>query len=103
MTLEQALANARQSDAALSVMHASAPGGLTQRELEVVQLLGQGRSNREIADALVISVRTVDRHVENVLGKLGLGSRSQVVVWAAQNGLLEWVIALGDPAHAAGA
>jgi non-specific serine/threonine protein kinase len=89
MNLEQAIACARESDAPLTLVRATAPGGLTQREIEVVHLLGQGRSNREIADELVISVRTVERHVENVLGKLELGSRSQVVVWAAQRGLLE--------------
>jgi non-specific serine/threonine protein kinase len=89
MTLEQAIACAREFDAPLTMVRPAAPGGLTQREIEVVHLLGQGRSNREIADELVISVRTVERHVENVLGKLDLGSRSQVVVWAAQHGLLE--------------
>ena len=53
-----------------------------------MHLLGQAYSNREIADALVISVRTVERHIENVLGKLGLTSRGQIVLWAEQQGVL---------------
>jgi non-specific serine/threonine protein kinase len=61
---------------------------LTEREIEVARLLGRGLSNRDIAAELVISVRTVDRHVENILAKLGLRSRGAVAAWAAQNGLL---------------
>jgi len=62
---------------------------LTEREVQVARLLGRGLSNREIAAELVISVRTADRHVENILAKLGLRSRGAVAAWAAQNGLLE--------------
>ena len=62
------------------------PGGahdpLTRREREVVGLLARGSTNREIAEALVISERTVENHVSNVLGKLGLQTRAQVAVWA---------------------
>jgi DNA-binding CsgD family transcriptional regulator len=54
---------------------------LTRREREVVGLLARGRTNREIADALVISERTVENHVSNVLAKLGLDSRAQVAIW----------------------
>jgi predicted ATPase/DNA-binding CsgD family transcriptional regulator len=61
---------------------------LTAREVEVVRLLGQGLTNRQIANELVISVRTADRHVENILSKLGLRSRGAVGAWAAQQGLL---------------
>jgi class 3 adenylate cyclase/DNA-binding CsgD family transcriptional regulator len=55
---------------------------LTPREREVVGLLARGRTNREIADALVISERTVENHVSNVLGKLRLDTRGQVALWA---------------------
>jgi pimeloyl-ACP methyl ester carboxylesterase/DNA-binding CsgD family transcriptional regulator len=55
---------------------------LTPREREVVGLLARGRTNREIADALIISERTVENHVSNVLGKLSLETRAQVAVWA---------------------
>jgi predicted ATPase/DNA-binding CsgD family transcriptional regulator len=58
-------------------------GMLTQREREVVTLLGAGLSNRAIASELVISPATAARHVANILGKLGFSSRSQVAVWAA--------------------
>lgn len=61
---------------------------LTPREREVAILLARGRSNRDIADELVIGKRTAEMHVTNLLNKLGLTSRSQVAVWAVQNGLL---------------
>jgi DNA-binding CsgD family transcriptional regulator len=59
--------------------------GLTRREREVLGLLSGGRSNREIAGELVLSERTVETHVANVLGKLGLANRSQAAAWAARN------------------
>lgn len=59
---------------------------LTARELEVATLLAEGLSNRQIAAQLVISEGTAKRHVENILQKLGLKSRSQVVAWAGQYG-----------------
>jgi DNA-binding NarL/FixJ family response regulator len=86
MTVEQAIACARE-DGPSQPRDRAAPGGLTERELEVVHLLGRGLANRQIAEELVISVRTVDRHVENILGKLALASRGQVVHWAAKQGL----------------
>jgi DNA-binding CsgD family transcriptional regulator len=63
--------------AALSVLKA-----FTRREIEVLQLLVQGASNREIADRLVISEGTVKKHVSNICGKLGVQSRTQVVARA---------------------
>src|SRR5207302_7685976 len=56
---------------------------LTPREREVASLLARGLTNRQIADQLVISERTAEAHVANVLGKLGLDSRAPVVVWFA--------------------
>jgi non-specific serine/threonine protein kinase len=61
---------------------AAAGLGLTPRELEVLRLVAQGRSNREIAAALFVSVPTVKRHLTNVLGKLGLPSRSALNTYA---------------------
>ncbi|MBE7473757.1 MAG: AAA family ATPase [Anaerolineales bacterium] len=61
--------------------------GLTAREREVAALLAQGLANKAIADKLVLSERTVEKHVENVMGKLGFTSRAQVAVWAAEKGL----------------
>lgn len=57
------------------------PSPLTKRESEVAELLAQGLSNRDISAKLVISPRTVDGHVERILDKLGMRSRTQVVAW----------------------
>ena len=57
-------------------------GGLTGREVEVLGLLATGKTNREIADALVISEKTVARHVSNIFVKLGVNSRSAATAYA---------------------
>lgn len=62
-------------------------GGLTAREREIVSLVALGKSNREIANELVISETTVERHVANILSKLGFNSRTQIAVWAVEKGL----------------
>jgi len=62
-------------------------GGLTPREREVTRYLSQGKSNREIAGKLVLSERTVENHVGNILTKLGFTSRAQIAVWAVEKGL----------------
>jgi len=64
-------------------------GGLTEREREVAVLIAQGKSNREIADTLVVSLRTVETHVGTILSKLGAASRSRIAVWAVEVGLVE--------------
>lgn len=61
--------------------------GLTPRELEVLRLVADGRSNREIADALFISIPTAKRHLSNLLGKLGVPSRAAASEYARTNGL----------------
>jgi DNA-binding CsgD family transcriptional regulator len=61
-------------------------GGLTPREREVARFLSQGKSNREIAEGLVLSERTVENHVGNILTKLGFDSRAQIAVWAVEKG-----------------
>ena len=65
----------------------NAVSALTARECEVLALVAQGQSNNEIADALVISERTARTHVSNILGKLGLPSRTQAALWAVREGL----------------
>jgi DNA-binding NarL/FixJ family response regulator len=58
-------------------------GGLTRREGEVAGLIGQGLSNRAIADRLVVSERTVETYVSSILAKLGFNARTQIAAWAA--------------------
>ncbi len=65
----------------------SAFGGLTEREREVAALIAQGKANREIAEILVVNYRTIEKHIENILSKLGFASRAQIAVWAAEKGL----------------
>jgi NarL family two-component system response regulator LiaR len=63
------------------------PDPLSEREMEVLRLLAQGKSNREIADQLVITELTVRTHVSNILGKLHLASRTQAALYALKEGL----------------
>jgi DNA-binding CsgD family transcriptional regulator len=95
LAVEQVVALAREREE--PVLPATAPSvpdrahptsGLTAREQEVVVLLARGLSNRQIADELIISTHTAQRHVENILSKLRLGSRTQVAIWAMGQGLV---------------
>jgi len=63
------------------------PDGLTDREVDLVRLMARGLSNTEIAAEAYISRATVKTHVSNILGKLNLTSRIQIVVWAYEHGL----------------
>jgi DNA-binding CsgD family transcriptional regulator len=63
------------------------PGGLTPREADVLALIAAGRSNREIADMLSISERTVNRHITNLYGKIGARSKAEATAYALRNGL----------------
>jgi two-component system response regulator NreC len=79
------------------VQRAARPGGaansgldaLTEREREVLTLIAQGLGNQEIADRLVISAKTVNRHRENIMAKLNLHSRVELVRYAIEKGLIE--------------
>lgn len=91
MTPEQAFAHVLSDDEpALDVTPTTAPPGspLTSREQEVAALIARRLSNRQIADELFISEATAKRHVENILGKLGLASRAQVAGWLAGHSTL---------------
>lgn len=76
-----------------SSLRAESRGGrnaeLTTRELDVLRLLGAGKTNREIAAELEISERTARTHVSNILGKLELTSRTQAALWAVRQGLVK--------------
>jgi DNA-binding CsgD family transcriptional regulator len=64
------------------------PGGLSEREAEVLRLIAAGRSNQEIADELVISLHTVRRHLSNLFDKTGVHNRTQAAGFARDRGLL---------------
>jgi NarL family two-component system response regulator LiaR len=68
---------------------APAHDDLTERELEVLRLIAQGKSNQETADALFIGIKTVKFHVTNILAKLGVEDRTQAAIYALKNGLSE--------------
>ena len=62
---------------------------LSEREIEVLRLIAEGRSNTEIAERLVISEHTVKRHVSNILSKLHLADRTQAAVYAWREGMVD--------------
>jgi DNA-binding NarL/FixJ family response regulator len=64
------------------------PGGLTGREIEVLQLVAAGRSNAEVAAELVVAEKTVARHLSNIFTKLGVGSRTAAAAFAFEHGLV---------------
>ena len=80
MSREQAVAYALSLDGETD--------GLTAREREVVRLIARGRINREIADALALSERTVEWHISNALSKAGVRSRALLVGWALEHGIV---------------
>jgi two-component system, NarL family, response regulator NreC len=77
-----------------------APAGafdiLTDREREVLASIAQGLSNQEIAEKLVISIKTVNRHRENIMAKLNLHSRVELVRYAIEKGLIDRKLGSGD-------
>jgi len=64
--------------------------GLTERETDVLRLLAEGKANKEIAASLSIGEKTVKTHVSAILGKLGVQSRTQAALYAAQSGLVSF-------------
>jgi two-component system response regulator DegU len=87
-SLIRRLAAEGQGGRARSVRGGPPPGRLTPRELEVLGLMKLGRSNREIAQDLVISLGTAKNHVEHIIAKLGTSDRTQAVVKALELGIL---------------
>lgn len=74
--------------AGTSISNSFGMTGLTERELEVLRLIAKGATNREIAEALVISEGTVKNHISNILGRLNLRDRTQAAIYARDHGLL---------------
>jgi DNA-binding NarL/FixJ family response regulator len=75
-------------DALLAKPFAGPAGGLTPREVEILRVIAEGKTNREIAEALLISEKTVARHVSNILAKLDLSSRAAATAHAYREGLI---------------
>jgi DNA-binding NarL/FixJ family response regulator len=73
-----------------AVERSDAGHGLSPRELEVLRLLAAGRTNKAIAAELVLSERTVERHVSNIFAKLGLSTRAAATAFAYEHGLTAW-------------
>jgi len=59
---------------------------LSEREVEVLRLLAQGMTNKDIAQTLILSVRTIEAHLRNIYGKLGVRSRTEAALWAVEHG-----------------
>jgi len=95
---EEARARRLDADAAAAVIEASGqrapkierPAGLTEREAEVVKLLARGNQTKQVARALGISVKTVDRHIQNAYAKIGVSTRAGATLFAMEHGLVAW-------------
>ena len=90
LSLEQAVEYAQSLPLkSASIPAIDKPDDITIREREVAALIAQGKSNGEIADELVVSKRTIEKHVANILSKLGFTTRAQIVRWAIEAGLVK--------------
>ena len=81
-------AGAATAEAEASRPSAARPGGLTRRELEILQLVAEGHSNAQLARMLWVTEQTVKFHLSNVYRKLGVANRTEASRWAQLNGLL---------------
>ena len=89
LPLEQASAALAATAVGGTGAEQSNPHGLSTREIEVIGLLAKGRTNQEIGEELVISPRTVHRHVSNILNKTALANRAEAAAYAVRNGLAD--------------
>jgi DNA-binding NarL/FixJ family response regulator len=83
------LAPAPARDAGGMRQVSAAPGGLSSREVEVLRLITAGCTSQEVADRLVISIHTVDRHITHIYQKLGVRGRAEAVAFAFTHGIAE--------------
>jgi DNA-binding NarL/FixJ family response regulator len=86
--LKALLSRAQTAREQPGALKATDEADLTERELEVLRLIARGATNREIAEALVISEGTVKNHISNILGRLNLRDRTQAAIYARDHGLL---------------
>jgi DNA-binding CsgD family transcriptional regulator len=85
--VEVALGLAAPSSRAAAPSASAVPAALSPREAEILHLVAAGKTNREIADALYLSVRTVERHVTNLYAKIGARGRADATAFAIRHGL----------------
>jgi ATP/maltotriose-dependent transcriptional regulator MalT len=89
LTAFEGLGAAREAASTAKLLRGGRPAGLTEREVEVLRLVAAGKSNRDIADELFISVKTVARHLSNIFFKLGVSSRSAATAFAYTHGIVK--------------
>jgi DNA-binding NarL/FixJ family response regulator len=93
LSLKRVLADGFHADPRLTSVllrnkHASSAAQLSARELDVAKLIGEGLSNREISERLLLSDKTVKNHVSNIFSKLNVNARTQVAIYIHRNGLI---------------
>jgi DNA-binding NarL/FixJ family response regulator len=71
------------------VCGSAAPGGLTKREIEILRCVAAGATNKQVAEQICISEKTVARHLANLYAKLGVSSRTAAVAWAHENNVVQ--------------
>jgi DNA-binding NarL/FixJ family response regulator len=76
-----------RADALAARLGTARPGGLSEREVEVLQLVAEGLTDAQVADRLSLSPRTVSQHLRSIYNKLGVGSRAAATRFAVENGL----------------
>jgi predicted ATPase/DNA-binding CsgD family transcriptional regulator len=91
LSLEQAIETAQSLllDPKATPASRESPDELTHREREIAELIARGKSNGEIADELVVSKRTIEKHIANIRSKLGFSQRTHIVRWAFETGLVK--------------
>ena len=92
MKMQPALERATSLLAGLDVQPVEKPAypdGLTEREVEVLRLIADGKSNREVATELVLSIRTVERHIFNIYAKINAHGRAAATAYAIRRQLID--------------
>ncbi len=82
------MASTEQNDKTPSVRAPSYPAGLTTREVEVLRLVGQGLTDIQIAEQLIVSPRTITTHLTSIYNKLGVNSRAAATRFAVEHRLI---------------
>ncbi len=77
-----------EAEAELEQLRTAASHGLTEREVQVLRFVAGGRTSKEIAAELVLSVRTIERHIENIYGKIGGRNRADATAYALTRGIV---------------